>query len=95
MEEVLALTETDHLAGRDIQNLSVGETRRVSIARALLTMPHILLLDEPTANLDRKSADAVLRLMSNAKEAGLAVIAATHDERVLDVCDGHSELVRS
>lgn len=92
IQEALQLTGTAHLLHSDVQNLSVGEARRVSIARALLTRPHMLLLDEPTANLDDENAESMLHLLLGARDAGLAVIAATHDRRLLQAADRTAKL---
>jgi iron complex transport system ATP-binding protein len=68
------------LAERNVQTLSGGEKQRVLIARALAQQPRILLLDEPTANLDLYHQHAILRLVRLlAAEQGLAVVAAVHD----------------
>jgi iron complex transport system ATP-binding protein len=68
------------LAERNVQTLSGGEKQRVLIARALAQQPRVLLLDEPTANLDLHHQHAILRLVRRlAEEQGLAVVAAVHD----------------
>ena len=68
------------LAERNVQTLSGGEKQRVLIARALAQQPRVLLLDEPTANLDLYHQHAILRLVRRlAAEQGLAVVAAVHD----------------
>jgi iron complex transport system ATP-binding protein len=73
-------TGTLSFAGRQVGELSGGEQQRVLIARALTQEPNVLLLDEPTAHLDLKHQDEVLRLIRNlAKENNLAVILTLHD----------------
>ncbi len=67
--------------------LSDGEKRRVSIARALLTEPKLILADEPTINLDSENRDAVLDLIQEATEKGATTIVATHDEDVSRLSD--------
>jgi iron complex transport system ATP-binding protein len=68
------------LAERNVQTLSGGEKQRVLIARALAQQPRVLLLDEPTANLDLYHQHAIVRLVRRlAAEQGLAVVAAIHD----------------
>jgi putative ABC transport system ATP-binding protein len=63
--------------------LSGGEKQRVAIARALANEPSILLMDEPTGNLDSKAGDEVMRIISDLwKAKGVTVILITHDERV-------------
>jgi putative ABC transport system ATP-binding protein len=77
----------DHLEHYPSQ-LSGGERQRVAIARALVGRPKIVLADEPTASLDKKSGrDVVERLQALAKEQGVTVLLVTHDSRILDVAD--------
>ncbi|MBZ8179590.1 DevA family ABC transporter ATP-binding protein [Oscillatoria salina] len=69
-------------------DLSGGQKQRVAIARALVTHPKILLADEPTAALDKKSGRDVVDLMHNlAKEQGCTILLVTHDNRILDLAD--------
>ncbi|WP_310417742.1 DevA family ABC transporter ATP-binding protein [Chamaesiphon sp. OTE_8_metabat_110] len=68
--------------------LSGGQKQRVAIARALVSRPQILLADEPTAALDKKSGRDVVELMQKlAKEQGCTILMVTHDNRILDVAD--------
>lgn len=62
--------------------LSGGEKQRLSIARAIITHPVVLLADEPTGNLDPRNAHAVLELFSEQAARGVAVVVITHDDRV-------------
>ena len=59
--------------------LSGGEQQRVSIARALINDPELILADEPTGNLDPETSDNILRLLSEISKSGRAVLMATHD----------------
>jgi cell division transport system ATP-binding protein len=65
-------------------SLSGGEQQRVSIARAIVHRPQIILADEPTANLDRESANHVLSTLQAFHSAGVTCIISTHDEQFLD-----------
>ena len=74
--------------GKLPHDLSGGQKQRVAIARALAAQPRLLLADEPTAALDRRTGrDVVLLLQSLAREQGCAVLMVTHDPRILDVAD--------
>ena len=67
-------------------NLSGGQKQRVAIARALVSQPKLILADEPTAALDRKSGREVVTLMQTlAKEQNCTILMVTHDNRILDV----------
>jgi putative ABC transport system ATP-binding protein len=70
------------------ENLSGGQKQRVAIARALVTQPKIVLADEPTAALDKKSGREVVELMQKlAKEQRCTILMVTHDNRILDIAD--------
>ena len=73
--------------------LSGGQRQRVAIARALVTHPKIVLADEPTANLDHKTGEEILRLMKKLNlEEGTTFIFSTHDARVMEMADRVIEL---
>jgi cell division transport system ATP-binding protein len=63
--------------------LSGGEQQRITIARAIVNRPQIILADEPTANLDRASANKVMDALKAFHEAGVTCLIATHDEQIL------------
>jgi putative ABC transport system ATP-binding protein len=68
------------------ENLSGGQKQRVAIARALVANPKIILADEPTASLDKKSGRDVVELMQTlAQEQGCTILLVTHDSRILDI----------
>ena len=69
-------------------DLSGGQKQRVAIARALVSLPQLVLADEPTAALDSKSGRDVVDLMQTlAKEQGCTILLVTHDSRILDIAD--------
>lgn len=70
------------------ENLSGGQKQRVAVARALVSNPKIVLADEPTAALDKKSGRDVVELMQHlAKDRGCTILLVTHDNRILDIAD--------
>lgn len=86
VQELFSRARLEHCANRRPGELSGGERRRVALARALVNRPPILILDEPTAELDEESAEASLDLIHDAHRAGATLIAASHDERLLATC---------
>ena len=69
-------------------DLSGGQKQRVAIARALVSQPRIVLADEPTAALDKKTGRDVVNIMQKlAKEQGCTILMVTHDNRILDIAD--------
>ncbi|HJU70584.1 MAG TPA: ATP-binding cassette domain-containing protein [Paucimonas sp.] len=81
-----ALDKVDLLdkAASSPQSLSGGEQQRASIARAIVNRPQIILADEPTANLDRVSANRVIDALQAFHAAGVTCLISTHDEQILD-----------
>ena len=70
------------------KNLSGGQKQRVAIARALVSQSKLVLADEPTAALDKKSGRDVVEMMQNlAKQQGCTILLVTHDNRILDIAD--------
>lgn len=77
-----------------VMNISGGQQQRVAIARALALKPSLILADEPTGNLDTKSADTVFELMRNVnKEHGTTFLMVTHNMALAKRCDRIIELV--
>jgi tungstate transport system ATP-binding protein len=66
-------------ARRRARELSSGERQRVAIARALVLQPELLLLDEPTANIDSASLPLLESLIRSLPQQGMTVVCATHD----------------
>ena len=82
--QVLDLVGLDKKAGRFPGELSGGEQQRVSIARAFVNRPLILLADEPTGNLDPTTTVGIMRILDRINRAGTTIVMATHDERIVD-----------
>jgi len=81
-------------ADEDPRRLSGGQQQRVAIARALVRRPPLVLADEPTGNLDTRSADDVFALMRKFnQETGIAFLIVTHDPRIATRCDRTIELI--
>ncbi len=81
-------------AGRRPDQLSGGERQRVGIARALATCPKILLVDEPTAALDRARSRQVAEVLAReARVNRVGVLMVTHDHDVLPHCDIVYEMI--
>jgi len=91
---LLAEVGMEHKADRRPHQLSGGERQRVGIARDLVTRPQVLLVDEPTAALDRqRSQDVVALLAREAHDHGVATVMVTHDHDVLHHCDRVLEMI--
>jgi putative ABC transport system ATP-binding protein len=93
IEHYLKVVGLESHAHHRPNELSGGQRQRVAIARALATHPKIVLADEPTANLDHKTGEDILRLMKQLnQEEGTTFIFSTHDARVMEMADRVIEL---
>lgn len=91
---LLAAVGLAKFADKRPNDLSGGEQQRVAVARALIMRPALLLADEPTGNLDTKTAAGVFELLRRFNaEFGCAVLLVTHDPRIASACDRTIELV--
>ena len=92
--EILSSVGLAEMQARRPAELSGGQQQRVAVARALASNPAIILADEPTANLDSKTSQALLELMRELnEEEKLTFVVASHDPKVLDFVQRHVRLV--
>lgn len=92
-EELLGLFGVEGRKGHRPTQLSGGEQQRVSMARALMNNPRIILADEPTGNLDQDNTNIILDLLFELREAmGVSVLLITHEKEIAERSDRILEL---
>jgi putative ABC transport system ATP-binding protein len=84
--QALADLGLEHHAAQPARLLSGGEMQRVAIARAVALPPDLLLVDEPTGNLDHTAADGVMRCFETLNRRGITILLATHNPALLTYC---------
>jgi tungstate transport system ATP-binding protein len=91
--EALDWAGISHLQMRNARELSGGERQRVAFARARILSPRVLLLDEPTANMDSEAREQSYRMIKRLKDDGVSILLATHEfHTVAHLCDAHLSL---
>ncbi len=86
-EQLLAALDLTSLRARVAGQTSIGEQQRTALARALVLRPRLAVLDEPSAHQDDEHVALVVAAMDVAREAGVALLVATHDERLVGAAD--------
>jgi ABC-type multidrug transport system ATPase subunit len=85
--DLLARLGLDELEGRQAGALSGGERQRLAVARAVAVDADVVVLDEPTSQLDRASARLVAAVVRDSARSGACVLCASHDEEIIAVAD--------
>ena len=88
ISEVLADVGMQDKAGSMPHELSGGEQQRISIARALLNQPKVIIADEPTGNLDPETASSILQLLKDITATGTAIVMTTHNIPLIEKYPG-------
>lgn len=81
---VLSLVGLSHKYKMFPNELSGGEQQRVSLARAIVNNPTVLIADEPTGNLDPETAKEIMALLNDVNKAGTTILMATHAKEIVD-----------
>lgn len=84
VHQLLEKVQVAHRKKHYPAEMSGGEQQRVAIARALANNPSIILADEPTGNLDEKTGETILNLLSDIHKEGKTLVVVTHDRRIAD-----------
>jgi ABC-type lipoprotein export system ATPase subunit/ABC-type antimicrobial peptide transport system permease subunit len=93
IDDALSALDLESVKNKKVRNLSGGQKQRVALARATINRPEILLLDEPTGNLDDQNTTKLMGYISSLKDSGLTILIITHDKRVMNYSDTVLQLV--
>ncbi|NQY65531.1 MAG: ABC transporter ATP-binding protein [Alteromonadaceae bacterium] len=93
VNECLEMVGMSHRTSHKPNQLSGGQQQRIAIARALVADPAILLVDEPTGNLDSKSGDMVMEVLEELNNKGTTICMVTHDPRYADMAKRQLKLL--
>lgn len=92
-EQAIEMAQLSHLLTQSASSLSGGERQRLAIARAWIVEPKLLMLDEPTSNMDKHSQQLVLQMVADLKKQATGMIISSHQSCVLtQICD-HAWLI--
>ena len=86
LESLAEFLGIEHRLNHLPSQMSGGQKQRVAIARALINHPSIILADEPTGNLDKKTADEIMQLLTEINDRGNTVLLVTHEEKYANMC---------
>ena len=84
IEEVLTLVGMEEFMYQLPEELSIGQQKRIAIARAIINHPFVLIADEPTANLDIKTAFEMMKLFFRLNQQGMTILLSTHDSTMVN-----------
>jgi tungstate transport system ATP-binding protein len=90
VDQIMNWAGLEHLAAQNAVSLSGGQQQRVALARARLRDPQLMLLDEPTANLDNDGRDKTLSMLQAFLQSGTAIVISTHDPNIFSNLQAHA-----
>jgi len=90
VDQIMHWAGLEHLTTQNAVSLSGGQQQRVALARARLRDPQLLLLDEPTANLDTDGRGKTISMLQAFQDSGTAIVISTHDPNIFTGLQGHA-----
>ena len=93
IQDVLEAVQLTHKIGNYPHELSGGEQQRISIARAILNTPKLIIADEPTGNLDPAASQQIVEILNNIRQHGTTVIMSTHNRALIDLVQDAQQYV--